>query len=259
MPRVLGPAAFVVLASAALAQEAGRGTEDELLRIEAARGEALRSGDLKTLGEIYADDFAGVAGSGQLVTKTQLFEFIRKTDPSVRFTTSEVSARLFGETGVVVGRLAGCREDGSVVSEVRFTHVFVRREGRWKFVADQSTPILATPDPLPARLPPAARQAPRPGDEPYPANAIGVTPPQKVYETTPQWLGGPRPQQAHATLEIVIRRDGRVTIEQIWNATDAEWGQACRHAVSQWRYEPAIKDGLPVAVRTTVSCALNVP
>jgi hypothetical protein len=60
-------------------------------------------------------------------------------------------------------------------------------------------------------------------------------------------------------VQIVIQRDGRVTIEQVWNATDFEWGQACRQAVSQWRYSPARKDGRPVAVRATVSCALNIP
>lgn len=260
MPQALAAAAFALVASGTLVQEAARGAlEDELLRLETARSEALGTGDLKALDDIYADDFTGVAGTGQLVTKAQLFEFIRKTDPSVRFTSSEVSARVFGETGIVVGRLAARRDDGSLVSEVRFTHVFVRRAGRFKFVADQSTPILATPDPLPARLPPAERQTPRASHEPYADSAIGITPPHKTYDVTPQWLGHPGPRQAHATVQLVIRRDGGVAVEQVWSATDFEWGEACRQAVSQWRYEPARKDGLAVAVRTTVSCALNVP
>lgn len=252
--------ALALLPFVARSQEAVRLTpEDELLRVESARSEAIRRNDLKTLDEIYADDFVGVAGTGQLVTKPQLFEFFKRADPSLRFTTSEVSARAFGESGIVVGRLAGRREDGSLVSEARFTHVYVRRDGRFRFVAGQSTPILATPDPLPPRLPPAERQTPRPGEEPYPETALGLRPPQKIYEVAPAWLGRPGPRQAHAQVQMVIQRDGRVTVEQVWNATDFEWGEACRQAFSQWRYEPARKDGRPVAVRATVSCALNVP
>lgn len=256
---VLGLAAVVLLTATGQAREtAAAAPEDELLRLEAARREAIRLGDLKTLDEIYADDFVAVAGTGQLVTKAQLLEFFRGTDASLRFTASEVSARAFGDTGVVVGRLAARREDASLVSEARFTHVYVRRDGRFRFVAGQSTPILATPDPFGSRLPPALRQAPRPSEEPYPDNSPGVTPPQKMYEVKPHWPLGSR-QQAHATLQIVIRRDGGVTVEQIWNATDPGWEQACRQAVAQWRYEPATRDGQPVAVRTSVGCALNVP
>lgn len=260
MLRTLPLAAAVALLSAAPpTQEAVRpAPEDELLRVESARSEAIQRSDLKTLDEIYADDFVGVAGTGQLVTKPQLLEFFKHVDPSLRFTTSEVSARAFGESGIVVGRLAGRREDGSLVSEARFTHVYVRRDGRWRFVAGQSTPILPTPDPL-HRLPPAERQTPRLFDEPYPETALGIRPPQRVYEVAPPWLGRPGPRQAHAQVQIVIQRDGRVAVEQVWNATDFEWGEACRHAVSQWRYEPGRKDGRPVAVRATVSCALNVP
>ena len=252
-------AALVPLAAAA--QSPSRApSEDELLRIESARSEAIQRGDMKTLDEIYADDFVGVAGTGQLVTKPQLFEFFKGADPSLRFTTSEVFARSYGDSGVVVGRLAGRRGDGSLVSEARFLHVYVRREGRLRFVSGQSTPVLPTPDPLPARLPAGERQLPRPSnDEPFDERSAGIAPAQRVYEVQPPWLGRPGPLQAHAQVQIVIQRDGRVTIEQVWNATDFEWGQACRQAVSQWRYSPARKDGRPVAVRATVSCALNIP
>lgn len=261
MLRILPLTAAVALLSAIPpTPQAVRPTpEDELLRVESARSEAIRRSDLKTLDEIYADDFVGVAGTGQLVTKPQLLEFFKQVDPSLRFTRSEVSARAFGESGIVVGRLAGRREDGGLVSEARFTHVYVRRDGRYRFVAGQSTPILATPDPLPARLPAAERQTPRLSDEPYAETALGIRPPRRIYDVAPPWLGRPGPRQAHAQVQIVIQRDGRVTVEQVWNATDFEWGEACRQAVSQWRYEPASRDGRPVAVRATVSCALNVP
>jgi ketosteroid isomerase-like protein len=251
--------ALAILASSATAQDAARhSAEDELLRIEAARSEAVRGSDLKALDAIYADDFAGVAGTGQLVTKKQLFEIFARSDPALRFTTSETSARAFGDTGVVVGRLAARREDGTLVSEARFTHVYVRREGRYRFVAGQSTPILATPDPFPGGLPPAPRQPSRSFEEPYPPNAPGVTPPKKLQEVKPQWPPGSRPREAVAALDIVVRRDGKVMIEQTRQASEPDWERACRVAVSQWRYEPATKDGMPVAFRMTVTCTINV-
>jgi ketosteroid isomerase-like protein len=259
--RLLAACSAALLPLAAAAQSGARAaSEDELLRVESARSEAIQRGDLKTLEEIYADDFVGVAGTGQLVTKAQLLEFFKSADPALRFTTSEVFARPLGDGGIVVGRLAGRRQDGSLISEARFLHVYVRRDGRLRFAAGQSTPVLPTPDPLPARLPPGERQLPRPPvDEPVDERSAGITPAQRVYEVQPPWLGRPGPRQAHAQVQIVIQRDGRVSVEQVWNATDFEWGQACRQAVSQWRYAPARKDGRPVAVRATVSCALNLP
>ena len=257
--RLFAACSAALLSLAAAAQPAARATsEDELLRIESARSEAIQRADLKTLDEIYADDFVGVAGTGQLVTKRQLLEFFKAVDPALRFTTSEVFARPLGDGGIVVGRLAGRREDGSLISEARFLHVYMRREGRLRFVAGQSTPVQPAPDAIGARLPPAERQL-RPANETYDEHAAGLTPPQRTYEVQPPWLGRPGPRQAHAQVQIVIQRDGRVTVEQVWNETDFEWGQACRQAVSQWRYTPARKDGRPVAVRATVTCALNIP
>ena len=259
--RLFAVCSAALLPLVAAAQPTARiASEDELLRIESARSEAIQRVDLKTLEEIYADDFIGVAGTGQLVTKRQLLEFFKAGDPTLRFTTSEVFARPLGDGGVVVGRLAGRREDGSLISEARFLHVYMRRDGRLRFVAGQSTPVQPAPDPLPARLPAGERQFPRKsGDEPFDELAAGLTPAQRVYEVQPPWLGRPGPHQAHAQVQIVIQRDGRVSVEQVWNSTDFEWGQACRQAVSQWRYTPARKDGKPVAVRATVSCALNIP
>jgi ketosteroid isomerase-like protein len=253
------PLAVAILAAGAAGQEAARPSpEDELLRTEAARSEAIRNGDMKLLDAIYSDDFTGVAGTGQLVTKKQLFEIFARVDPTVRFTTSETSARVFGDAGVVSGRLAGRREDGTLVSEARFMHLFVRRDGRYRFVAGQSTPIVASPDPFPGGLPAAPRQPARAFEEPYPPNAPGVTPPRKLHEVRPQWPAMTRPREATAALDIVIRRDGRVMVEQTRQATDPEWERACRQAVAQWRYEAASKDGMPVAVRLTVTCASNV-
>jgi ketosteroid isomerase-like protein len=115
--------------------------EQELRQIEIARSQAIKQGDMKTLDRIYADDFSGVAASGRVVNKAQLMEIFKANDPRLTFTTDEVGVRLFGETAVVTGRLTGKTPDGEIIGSSRFMHVYVKQQGRWQFVAGQSTNI----------------------------------------------------------------------------------------------------------------------
>jgi ketosteroid isomerase-like protein len=72
-------------------------------------------------------------------------EVFKRTDPRVAFTTDEMSVRVFGEVGVVTARLTGRTSDGDVVSDARLVHVYTRRQGQWKFVFGQATPIRKGP------------------------------------------------------------------------------------------------------------------
>ena len=118
--------------------------ELELRAIEETRRQAIKQGDEKTLDRIYADDFSGIAGSGQIINKEQLMAVFKRNDPRVVFTTDEITVRIFGKTALFIGLLMGRTSDGEVVSASRFTHVFVRRNGRWECVAGQSTALART-------------------------------------------------------------------------------------------------------------------
>jgi len=115
--------------------------EQELKQIEEARRQAIAKGDFKSLNEIYADDFSGIIGNGRLINREQLFAIFKNNDPGVTFTTDEISVRLFGETALFTGRLVGKTSDGEVVTASRFSHLFVKRHGKWQCVAGQSTAI----------------------------------------------------------------------------------------------------------------------
>jgi ketosteroid isomerase-like protein len=115
--------------------------ESELKQIEETRRRAIKDGDDKTLDQIYADDFAAIAGNGQIINKSQLMAVFKGNDPSIEFTTDEISIRIFGTTALFVGRLTGRAANGEVVSASRFTHVFVKRSGKWRCVSGQSTPL----------------------------------------------------------------------------------------------------------------------
>jgi ketosteroid isomerase-like protein len=134
---------MAVVLSVALAETGnsqGR-VEEELKRIEELRRKAIKEGDMKTLDGIYADDFAGIVGNGQEITKPQLMEVFKRTNPQVEFTTDEIKVRLLGTAAIFRGRLTGRTADGGVISAARFTHVFARRKGKWVCVAGQSTVI----------------------------------------------------------------------------------------------------------------------
>lgn len=118
--------------------------EQELIRIEALRREAIIAGDFGTLERIYAPDFVAVAGNGQVIDRTRLFAVFRQTDPSLVFSTDEVKVQARGSTAVFFGRLVARSRSGTVVFQSRFSHVFIHDAGRWVCIAGQSTPIASS-------------------------------------------------------------------------------------------------------------------
>lgn len=87
--------------------------------------------DRPTLQRIIADDFEGTAPMGNTVFKDDVLP-IEGSQRGLAITTSEIKARVFGETAVVTAR--GVQKAGEK-REVRFTVVFVKRQGEWKMVA----------------------------------------------------------------------------------------------------------------------------
>jgi uncharacterized protein (TIGR02246 family) len=115
---------------------------------EAALTEALQRNDATKLSEIYDDEFQLVNFRGTQVDKTAVLASIRSG--ALRFealSTSELQVRIYGSAGVITGRQHQvAREPGgdqqAHPSDVRFTHVYVLRDGRWRLMASQITPIV---------------------------------------------------------------------------------------------------------------------
>jgi len=121
-------------------------TDRELRAIEEQRRTAIKTHDAAALETIYADDFQAIAGNGQVIDRRTLMGVFARTPADVTFSTTEIAVRgIDATTALFTGRLTGTDSSGQVVSDARFTHVFVRRAGRWWCVAGQSTPIAAPP------------------------------------------------------------------------------------------------------------------
>ncbi len=118
--------------------------EKELLKIENDWGNAWVRGDPAFLDELYAPEFAAVGAMGNRYDKAQSIK--GDTSPQVAdkaFKLSDMKARIYGETGIVMGRKDLKFRYGGKEQQMQFTFtdVFVKRDGRWQVIAVQATPL----------------------------------------------------------------------------------------------------------------------
>lgn len=138
-------AAFLASASAAAFAQApvAPPAVGHILVLEERRFAAMMSRDIPALRDILADDLTYTHSSGQLETKEQLLESIASGSFQYLAILPEGSfrVRMYGDAAVVTGqgtfRVRAGGEERSL--KLRFTDVYVSRDGRWQMVAWQST------------------------------------------------------------------------------------------------------------------------
>lgn len=116
--------------------------------VEAKLTEALRLNDAARLSEIYADEFLLINYRGRQVDKNAVLAAIRSG--ALHFdslSTSQLETRVYGEVALVTGvQRQVAREPGADTTahpaNVRFTHLYVLSDGRWRLTKSQITPIL---------------------------------------------------------------------------------------------------------------------
>lgn len=121
--------------------------EKEVLAAEEARVRAVVAADTAALEGLLADELSYTHSTGWVETKTQFLTSIRTG--SLKYEEmkhSETSVRVYGLAAVLTGRSAvrvrSPRSPGAVTEmNIRFTTVYVRRDGRWLQAAWHSTRI----------------------------------------------------------------------------------------------------------------------
>jgi Domain of unknown function (DUF4440) len=128
-------AAALLLASTAYG---GPSDTDELVHLEHRWLAAAMQRDTSVLDEILADDFIDVNSRGEVRDKA---DHLRSTSAPAhtRQTLGELKVRIYGPAAVVTGLNTIAAPDGSFTARVRFTDVFVKRDGRWRAVSAQET------------------------------------------------------------------------------------------------------------------------
>ena len=139
-------AAFLVIASLAAGSLAAQATtpEDSVRAAEQARGQALLKADTVALSRLVAEEFVEVSRLGQIRTRADNLRDISSGDlklTSVRYDSLVV--RIYGDVAVLRGIAdnAGTFRGFPFSGKIRYTRVFVRRDGRWQAVAMQQTSL----------------------------------------------------------------------------------------------------------------------
>jgi ketosteroid isomerase-like protein len=114
----------------------------ELSRLETAWNNAQLQGDADALGRLWADDVIITVPKMPVMTKPEALGFLRSGRMKIlRYETSDIRTRVYGDAAVVTGRLQRTRSiNGQEVSDDwRFTKVYIRRAGKWQVVAWQAS------------------------------------------------------------------------------------------------------------------------
>ena len=110
----------------------------ELERLETVWNEAHEHGDAAALEALWADDLEVAVPRMPVLTRADAVSFARSGRMKfLRYATSDLHVRVYGDAAVVTGRLQRKRAmNGNEVSDDwRFTKVYVRTAGKWRVVA----------------------------------------------------------------------------------------------------------------------------
>lgn len=141
---VLAALACAVAAQGAATSKAGKKVgkdEAAVLAADRAWAGAIARGDVRALGELFADEFVIVSANGDVKNKQQEIANLAPAPDVVTyyFRTEDVEARIYGCAAVVRGRAVWkVKWQGrDVDNDRRYTSTYVRRGGRWLLVAQQ--------------------------------------------------------------------------------------------------------------------------
>ncbi len=102
-----------------------------------------------TIEAILAPEWTVIQADGTVHDRGEILDavFVAKVFDIEDVNVSDVEVRLYGTTAVVRGvTVARGRINGqSVSAHIRFTDVFVKRDGRWQAVASQATALPTVP------------------------------------------------------------------------------------------------------------------
>src|SRR5208283_2032338 len=126
------------LASATPCPTAQTKDEAALVQIEQTWARALEEQDVSALMCILADEFEDAGPSGTLADRSKILA--RAADHrGVHHELSDLHARLYGDFGYIRGVATTLLDHGRLQEKIRFTDVYVYREGRWQCVAGQES------------------------------------------------------------------------------------------------------------------------
>jgi ketosteroid isomerase-like protein len=143
--RVIGLMALVCPGMAkAQSDVPSQAIQQEVLKTEAARDEAMQKADMAVLNRIYADNVVIVNTRGVHLTKAQRLADFQSGDLKfLSFDQGDYSFHIYGETVVLNGRANSAVQFHGKVNRVprKFTLTYIKLNGEWRLVAQNETLI----------------------------------------------------------------------------------------------------------------------
>jgi YHS domain-containing protein len=110
------------------------GDTEALLRAEKIYTEALLHGDVAALDRLFSDDYITSKNHGEVWDKATHLAFVKSQGHKfLELDFQDPKVRIYGTTAVVTGQLNHHFRDevGEFTGQSRYTHVYVKRNGRW--------------------------------------------------------------------------------------------------------------------------------
>jgi hypothetical protein len=122
------------------AQPADSATTRELTEIEGRLATTYKAGDCDGWGALLAPEWSVIHITGTVITRAEAIQACRTPQARIDALASDsLIVRAFGDAAVVTGRTTAAAGGQTVV--LRFTDVFVRRDGKWQAVASHATRV----------------------------------------------------------------------------------------------------------------------
>lgn len=129
-------------AGAAVAADSGDPATVALIRkLDAERIDAGLRKDVAAIDAATAEDYVQIDMSGNIRDKATQMKRLGSSEVNMTSNTlDEVAIRVYGDTAVVTGRATAVGTiRGEPYPRIRFTRIYVKRDGTWKVVLYQQT------------------------------------------------------------------------------------------------------------------------
>ena len=150
---IAGMAAVAALAAGLEAAGQAGGAEAAVRQAEAARFKAMAANDVAGVERFLADDLVYTHSTAQVESRAEFLQSMKSG--TVRYVSIEPRdqlVRVYGQTAVITGgvTITSTNRGEQRRSELRYTDVWVQRDGRWQMVSWQSTRLPDAPAAAPA-------------------------------------------------------------------------------------------------------------
>ena len=136
---------IVVLAAAGpAAAQRVESDQDVLVALERGWNEAFYRKDVAFIEKLLADEFTATYDDGRIGDKATELALVTAFDQAVQSATpEEFAVRVYRDTAVVwfTLRLVGLKDGQRSEMALRYTDVWIIRDGRWQCVSSQSTRV----------------------------------------------------------------------------------------------------------------------